>query len=398
MKASYIDSAGGVQQVEITADMLLDKPREAGLSPTAYINRTFADANLKVGTAMEQFRSSLGIYAQGNKDFGFTDLTLGQIEANLNVPKGTGTMGTESRAFVVQTILDATESKMLKDMTSDTSAFDGMVGMSMSIATEVFEQPVIDYTKTEAGKSQRMAQNAPPPLLISFSTSDVVRKLPVWNMGMQWSDQALRATTLDFVTMSVARYLMIERDERVNTYLSEVFLGGGDLNKTTVATVASSALDSTSTGGVLTHKAWVKFLARNRKYRKITHVACTVGTYLQIEGRTGRPGTVNYDPRMAGAIAGGQNAMPINVSFGEDVKVFLVDDAADGGPIPEGQVWALDARSALTRVTNTGASYSAMEEYAMKRSSMMRFDWSEGIFRTYGDVDLKPFDRLVITA
>ena len=149
---------------------------------------------------------------------------------------------------------------------------------------------------------------------------------------------------------------------------------------------------------MLTHKAWVKFLARNRKYRKITHVACTVGTYLQIEGRTGRPGTVNYDPRMAGAIAGGQNAMPINVSFGEDVKVFLVDDAADGGPIPEGQVWALDARSALTRVTNTGASYSAMEEYAMKRSSMMRFDWSEGIFRTYGDVDLKPFDRLVITA
>lgn len=398
MKASYIDSAGGVQQVEITADMLLDKPREAGLSPTAYINRTFADANLKVGTAMEQFRSSLGIYAQGNKDFGFTDLTLGQIEANLNVSKGTGTMGTESRAFVVQTILDATESKMLKDMTSDTSAFDGMVGMSMSIATEVFEQPVIDYTKTEAGKSQRMAQNAPPPLLISFSTSDVVRKLPVWNMGMQWSDQALRATTLDFVTMSVARYLMIERDERVNTYLSEVFLGGGDLNKTTVATVASSTLDSTSTGGVLTHKAWVKFLARNRKYRKITHVACTVGTYLQIEGRTGRPGTVNYDPRMAGAIAGGQNAMPINVSFGEDVKVFLVDDAADGGPIPEGQVWALDARSALTRVTNTGASYSAMEEYAMKRSSMMRFDWSEGIFRTYGDVDLKPFDRLVISA
>lgn len=398
MKASYIDSAGGVQQVEITADMLLDKPREAGLSPTAYINRTFADANLKVGTAMEQFRSSLGIYAQGNKDFGFTDLTLGQIEANLNVSKGTGTMGTESRAFVVQTILDATESKMLKDMTSDTTAFDSMVGMNMSIATEVFEQPVIDYTKTEAGKSQRMAQNAPPPLLISFSTSDVVRKLPVWNMGMQWSDQALRATTLDFVTMSVARYLMIERDERVNTYLSEVFLGGGDLNKTTVATVASGALDATSTGGVLTHKAWVKFLARNRKYRKITHVACTVGTYLQIEGRTGRPGTVNYDPRMAGAIAGGQNAMPINVSFGEDVKVFLVDDAADGGPIPEGQVWALDARSALTRVTNTGASYSAMEEYAMKRSSMMRFDWSEGIFRTYGDVDLKPFDRLVITA
>jgi hypothetical protein len=215
-------------------------------------------------------------------------------------------------------------------------------------------------------------------------------------MGMQWSDQSLRATTLDFVTMSVARYLQIERDERVYNYLSEAFTGGGDLITTAVSSVTSTSLDSASTGGVLTHKAWLLWLARNRKYRKITHVACSISDYLKIEGRTGRPGTVAYDPRMAGALLAGQAAVPINVSFGDDVRVFLVEDASAGGPIPAGEVWGLDARVALTRVINSGASFSALEEYAMKRSSMMRFDWSEGVFRTFGDTDLRAFDRLVI--
>jgi len=396
MQASYVDVKGAIHQVELTAEHLLHKPRELNMSMTASVNTMFADADLSIGTAMEQFRSSLGVYAKGSKDFGFSDMKMGQLEANLNVSKGSSPMGTESRAFVVNTVIDSVESKMMKDMTTDSNVFDGFISNTMTIATEVFEQPVIDYTKTEAGKAQRMAQNALPPLLISFSTSDVVRKLPVWNMGMQWSDQSLRSTTLDFVTMSVSRYLQIERDERVYNYLSEAFTGGGDLVTGAVSSVTSTSLDSAATGGVLTHKAWLLWLARNRKYRKITHIACSVSDYLKIEGRTGRPGTVAYDPRMAGALLGGQSAMPINVSFGDDVKVFLVEDAANGGPIPAGEVWGLDARVALTRVINSGASFSALEEYAMKRSSMMRFDWSEGIFRTFGDTDLRAFDRLVI--
>ena len=50
---------------------------------------------------------------------------------------------------------------------------------------------------------------------------------------------------------------------------------------------------------LLVHKAWVKFLARNRKKRNLTHIICDIDTYLLIEGRSGRPGTTAYDLRLA---------------------------------------------------------------------------------------------------
>jgi hypothetical protein len=86
----------------------------------------------------------------------------------------------------------------------------------------------------------------------------------------------------------------------------------------------------------------------------------------------------------------------MNAGFGNDVKFFLVDSAADGGPVPDNTLYALDASVAISRVTNTAAAYSAVEEYAMKRSTAMRLDWSEDVFRSL-DTDLRPFDVLTIS-
>jgi hypothetical protein len=146
---------------------------------------------------------------------------------------------------------------------------------------------------------------------------------------------------------------------------------------------------------VLTHKAYVKFLARNRKYRKITHLVMDIDTYLKFEARAGRPGTNNYDPSLTRI---DPQASMVNNTFGSDVRIFLVDSAAEGGPVPANTIWALDASIAITKITNTSAAYNAIEEYAMKRSSALRLDWSEECFRTLGDTELKPFDSLVISA
>ena len=78
------------------------------------------------------------------------------------------------------------------------------------------------------------------------------------------------------------------------------------------------------------------------------------------------------------------------------MRIFLVDAATDGGPVPANTIYALDASVAISRVTNTAAAYSAVEEYAMKRSTAMRMDWAEEIFRSLGDSDLRPFDVLTI--
>jgi hypothetical protein len=191
----------------------------------------------------------------------------------------------------------------------------------------------------------------------------------------------------------MAHYLQVERDERVYRYINSLYNGDGDLNMGAVPAVTSTSLDAAATGGVLTHKAYLGFLARNRKQRRVTHVIGSLSTYLKVEGRTGRPGSNNYDPTLTRI---DPQAGMMNAGFGNDVKFFLVDSAADGGPVPDNTLYALDASVAISRVTNTAAAYSAVEEYAMKRSTAMRLDWSEDVFRSL-DTDLRPFDVLTIS-
>jgi hypothetical protein len=191
----------------------------------------------------------------------------------------------------------------------------------------------------------------------------------------------------------MARYLQVERDERAYRYISDLYNGNGDLVVGAVSAVTTTSLDAAASGGVVTHKSWVKFLARNRKYRKITHAICDIDTYLKVEARTGRPGSNNYDPTLARI---DPQLTPGNNTFGGDVKWIIVDAAADGGPVPANTVYAIDATSAITLVTNSNAAYSAVEQFALKRTEAMRMDWSEEIFRTFGDTDLRAFDILTI--
>jgi hypothetical protein len=294
-------------------------------------------------------------------------------------------------------IIGEITSEMQKDRTTDSGVFESMIANNISVDTEHFEQPVVDYKTLggpEEAKATRVAQGAEPSKMLFFKTSDRIRRIGAWNIGMQWTDQALRNTTIDYVSRTVAHYLQVERDERVYRYINALYNGDGDLNIGAVSAVTSTSLDTAATGGVLTHKAFLKFLARNRKFRKVTHLVGDLDTYLKVEGRTGRPGTTNYDPTLTRV---DPQAGLINVGFGNDVRFFLVDSAADGGPVPANTLYALDATAAISRVTNTAASYSAVEAYTMKRSTAMRMDWAEEVFRSLGDSDLRPFDVLTIS-
>lgn len=403
MQVAYIDRNGGTQQWEPSAEELVAMVKSG--DPIAEINRKFADADLGVGVAFDQFKASAGLVRPGKDNpFGFRATKIGALldgsasGFSANTQQNSGTFGTASRAFVNIAVVGEVMSEMQKDRDTDSGVFEGMIANNLSVDTEHFEQPVVDYKTTggpEEAKATRVAQGAEPSKMLFFKTSDRIRRIGAWNIGMQWTDQALRNTTIDYVTRTVAHYLQVERDERVYRYINSLYNGDGDLVVGAVAAVTSASLDAASTGGVLTHKAFVKFLARNRKYRKVTHLVCDLDCYLRIEGRTGRPGSNNYDPTLTRV---DPQAGLINVGFGNDVRIFLVDSAADGGPVPANTVYALDASVAISRVTNTAAAYNAVEEYAMKRSTAMRMDWAEEVFRTLGDSDLRPFDVLTISA
>lgn len=406
--AFFLDRDGVAQHVEISAD-IHKASFDAGMSVPTYINRQYMNADTSKGSAFKQLCASEGLILPGANDFGIRAATVNDIldgkagmqAAGMNNASDRGSpFGVAARSLYPAAIVDMVEDILAKDRDTDTVVFDQMVGQEMSIPNENFIQPVISYQTVggpEQARAQRVTEFAEPGAMLRLSTAERIRSLPAFGMGIEFSDKARAALTIDVVALSVARYMQVEKDARVYSYLSALFSGDNDLVVGAIAAVTSTSLDAAATGGVLTHKAWVKFLARNRKFRSIDYIVCDIDTYLKIEGRAGRPGTVAYDPRLAVIDPQAVAANMTNVGFGNNVKFFIVDSAAEGGPVPANTIWALDSRKAITRVTNVGATYSASEAFALRRSTAMRFDYSESCYRTFGDTDTRAFDVLTIS-
>jgi hypothetical protein len=377
----------------------------AGLSVPEFINRKFADQNPdpKYGTAFQQICASEGLAIPGKNPLGIraksVEEVLGaQIGASANGKDYGSPFGSASRILFPAAVIALVEAAVPKDYSTDSVVFKDLVAQELSVATENFIQPVITYSTPngpEQARAQRVSQFSDAPNMLRFGTSERNRSLPVYGIGMEFSQQALRATTLDLVALTLNRYLMVEKDQRVYSYLSSIFAGDSDLNSGAVSAVTTSTLNGSATSGAVTHKSWVKFLARKRKLRRITHVIGDIDTYLKVESRTGRPGSNNYDPTLS-RIDPQAVADSRQTGFGNDVKWFIVDAATDGGPVPANTVWALDSTKGIVRVSNTSASYTAAESFVLRRTEAMVMHWSEDVFRMFGDSDLSPFDVLTI--
>ena len=405
--AFFTDIEGNVQHVDITPD-IHKAALDAGMSVPTFINRQYNTADLRLGSAFKQICASEGLALPRANCFGIRSATFADIldgkagmqAAGLtNVSDKGSPFGVAARSLAPVAIVDIVEDLLAKDRATDTVVFDQMVGQNISIDSENFIQPVVSY-QTVGGpqnvKPQRATEFGEPTSLLRISTAERIRSLPAFTMGIEFSDKSQRALSIDVIAMTIARYMEVERDARVYNYLSALFSGDADLVVGASPTVTTTSLDSAASGGVVTHKSWVKFLARNRKFRRISHVVCDIDTYLKIEGRTGRPGSTAYDPTLARIDPQAVAANMENVGFGNDVKYFIVDAAVNGGPVPANTVWALDANKAVTRVTNTQASYAASEAFALRRSTAMRWDYSEAVYRTYGDVEVRAFDVLTV--
>jgi hypothetical protein len=399
---SYIDNTGARQQVEITAEELFEGAKAGGVTPPVYLNKKFSDADLSIGPAFKQMQASMGICApKGENPFGLKNVPLANLLAGTggftaNTQQNTTPFGTASRAFTMISMVDGIESALAKDYETEIANVYSAIGTTITVASEHFEQPVINYgtlNGPESVTASRVSQGATPPKMAFFTTADRIRRIGSWTVGMEWTDQALKATSLDFVTMTMSRFLKVERDSRAARYIADAFVGNADLIVGAVSSVTSSALNGAPTAGVLTHRAWVKWLARNYKYRKITHVFCDIDTYMKVEGRTGRPGTTNYDPTLSRI---DPQAVAMSQVFGGNVQFVIMPEAADGGPVPANTLYGLDSSSALTLVRNSSAAYQGVESFALKRTTAMRMDWAEEVMRTFGDTDLRAFDVLVI--
>lgn len=387
--AAFRDPSGALQQLPMDVSMYALAGQE-GMSLPDYLNRQYrTDANV-FGSTFEQICASEGIFMRSNAQLGIRASTLDQI---LNPKISAGITTTDSapasRILYPAVFLQAIEDKLAQNLSNATLGLDQMIAVDDAISGARYEQPKINFDRPEAARSMATAQLAKPASMMTITVSDKPGTIPSWALGLEISDQAAASQSLDLVTLSVARQIEIERNERAYGHLLALLNGDPDKGDISLAAAGrvrtSTSFDAAATGGVLTQTAWVKYLANNNVYRTIDYVVGDLDAALAIEKRTGKP-VITGDNATSKRINTEMDV--INPQWPNMVKFFLTLDPA----WTPGAVMGLDSRYAVRRIRNLQADYTAIEAFVLRRAKAMRFDSGESVHRLFDTA----FDVLTI--
>ena len=386
--ASFQDAQGNVQQLPITVTMYREAA-DAGMSLSQYINTRYPTDTARFGSTFQQVMASEGIFVSGSREYGIRPSTLDSI---VNRQMDAATIVKDqiptSRILFPAVIMQAVEDKLLASFTMTPIAFDSLVGYEETISGERYEYPVLNFDKPSAARSMGISQLAQPSSMLTITVSEKAFKIPTFSLGLEVSDQALKATTIDFLALSLARQALVQRKERAGQFIMAILNGDIDNGDGSLASKGvmynASTFDAAATGGTLTQKAWMKYLMKDGTKRTITNLITTVDTALKIEGRTGKPVVTNDDSKTS-RFDTQFNVM--NPTWAKNPDLFLVDEDA-GTPTaawPANTILGLDKAWAIRRVRNLNANYQGIESYVMRRSTQMRMDFGEHVNRMYDE-------------
>lgn len=379
--AKFIDLNGAVQDVKLDVSVYKEA-LDNSMTVAQLINTKYETDSEKYGTAFEQFAADSGLFTHSDSRYAIrapSMLDVLQGTANMNAGVIVRDANPASRILFPAVFLEAIENKLKNNTESYVAQFDSLVAISDDIVGARFEQPILNYSNPEAGRSKAIAQLAEPGVMMGITVSDNARKIPTFSIGLQISKEALQATSLDFVTLALARQAEVERAERVDGYIQAFLNGDIDMGTAALATSTATSFDATiaNAAGLLTHKAWIKWLRANFRKRHIDYVICDLSTALSIENRTGRPVITNDDPNSPRINATAEVTNPA----WQNVKIFLVED----GVIPANTIIGLDSRYAIRRVRNSQAEYAAVEEFVLRKAEAMRYDFGEVAYRMFDE-------------
>lgn len=384
--AMFQDLNGERQQVTIDPS-IYRQASEEGVSVEALINTQYPTA-ADAPSAFQQICASEGIYVGRNSKFGVRPATMDAI-LNGSPKMEAGSIVRDanpvSRILFPAVILSVLEDKLVPDRSMTVNAFDSMVAVDDTINSDKFERPVLNFSRPEAARSRAVAQLAEPTSMLTITASDKSQRITGTALGLEISDQAVKATSLDLVTLAMARQAEVELAEKVDAYILSFLNGDIDLGTVALSTLAGKVRTATSfdsainnTAGALTQEAWVKFLFNNSKRRTITHIITDLDGALAIENRTGRP-TVQTDNGTSKRIDTLENV--VNPMWPDQVQVFITTDPA----WPANTLLGFDKRYGIHRVTSSTLAYQAAEAYAIRRSTKFRVDIGSVAYRLFDD-------------
>jgi len=379
----YIDAKGDKLPVDMTVAMYKDAA-DRNQSLPQYLATQYPTNAEKNGTVFEQLMEQCGVFVNGNKEFGFRASTLEDVLAPKQASAITREGVPASRLLFPAVMLEVIENKLSVNYDVNPAALSAMIAKEDAINGDRWERPVINYTAVESARGGPVAQLSMPNAMMTITASDKSMRIPTWGIGLEISEQAQKSTTLDLVGLAVARQAQVETNERANGYILSLLNGDSDYSMAALSTFAGKVQTSASINGaalgagVLNQKTWLTWLSQRSNKRMITHVVTDLAGAMMIENRTGKPVITTDNPNSPRIDT---LFTVMNPKWPSNVQIFITDDAN----WPANTIMGIDARYGIHRVTSLSAQYSAIEQFAMKRSTMLRFDKGEMVYRLFDE-------------
>lgn len=376
-KYSVITRDGSQQELDIDVSAYKEAG-ELGLSLSQLLERKYP-ADRKYGSTFEQCMQSSGLFLRNDAETGIRATNMkevidGSVQVNMGAitrSDGANRHTVSGRLLFPEVIMQIIESELSESKEDFLGGYNSLIATTAFVTSPRVDQPIIDVTGPQADeyRSQPIAQLAEPAALITITVGEKSFNVPTKSIGLQISDQALEATSLDLVGIAITQQARQERIRMVLEQLSAMISGDVDFNEAALSSVTQTSFDGTAAAGTMTQKAWVKYLRANYQKMNISNILCDVDTALKIQDRTGKPTVTNDDP----------TSPRIDVTFSVQnlgiapPRILLVDSTVSGADT----VIGLDSRFAIRRVVNVNAAYSAIENYVMRRATSFRVDYGE---------------------
>jgi len=376
-----IDSAGLAQEVTLKVEDY-QEAFNAGLTLPQHLNNKYPTNSEKYGTAFEQAMASNGMFMKSDRRTGLKPPTISDImsgTANIAMgpitrPDGNAAQTLSGRMLFPAAVLELVESQLMDDNTAYAGVFNRLIATSTGVDSPRVDQPIINLTAPRAIRSMPISQLSEPAAMVSITLSEKSFRLPTYSIGLEISDEAQKTSTIDLVGIALREQAIGERAAMIDEAIVKLVNGDVDFGMSALPSTKVTAFDSAiTTAGTISNKAWVKYLRQSWKQLNIDWVITDLDTYLAIEGRSGRPIVTENDGsgRITSMISLANPGIPDQVNF------FIIDTDLLGANTMVG----LDSKRAIRKVTYSGAQYSAIEQYVLRKSSALRIDFSEGYFR-----------------
>ena len=288
------------------------------------------------------------------------------------------------RLLVTAMLLPVIENQMREDRSGYAAMLRQHAALNINLPGTRWDRPILDFKRPENSRPQPVAELAEPVRMLTIKSSQKSSALLGEAIGIEFSDQALQNSTIDFISLSMRRQAEESANEVAMAHILSLLNGDVDVGMPTLASVVrggaavASTLDSAAGSGKLTQTAWVKWLWRNNLRRTITTVVTDFDGALAIENRLGRP-TVQTDDAKSKRIDVLTNV--VNPNWPNQVDIIITQDPN----WPSKTIVGFDKAYGYSMVSSAALNYSAMESLAIRRSTKMRIDTGSAVDRFMND-------------